>query len=618
MKKKIVLLLCMAVVITSVCGCKKEAGHSDLSSLKNSIANELGKVSNKNSGQEYTLSCYVGGSEDNIYTIDENGNELSHYNLKDYQSVFDELGVNREEVTVTGVYDGILYFYNYNYNVDPSNVEFYALDTSTNKTSKFFSVSTDFGVSVVDYYNGKLYVDIRNYETNDHEEHVFAKAEDSLTFTEEESAISDILEQAGGNYVYAADRDSCYTRSYDKYGFLISGVVDDNDSELWSYYKVTTDEAISIDSLQKEKLSLNGYSDKWIYLETYGSPETILVCYDLEEGSKHTIKKQTDAGSLLGYDNDNAKVYYCETTEKEYGIYDYETYCYDCSTDKASLLYKKSTIPGTGSSIFGKDGFTVINGQIYALEFINNWACWARFDMDKKSFEDIKLPVSEYSIFKYGTVNYDSDEQQCPYCGITINQTYTENFVLDSKYSKHADEINALLTPSFEDVPVEVAEEDCKDMHADYPEQSCETDSTYVDNVQIINDRYLAVEMTGYWYGGGAHGMPYDDQRIFDLTTGEELGLYDFFQGSEAEFKAIVAEKVKADYEKSPEPYFAESAEEAYNQAYESAVEGDVFWEDDHITYKFAPYIMGPYAAGYISVDIPYTELLGKNTLNRL
>ncbi|SEA64775.1 Protein of unknown function [Pseudobutyrivibrio sp. ACV-2] len=618
MKRKMVLLLCMAVVATSLVGCAKDVQKSDLSNLKNNIANELGEVTQETVGREYTLSTYAAGSMDNVYTIDENGNEINHYNLKDYQSVFDKLGVNIESAIISGIYDGIMYFYNYNYDADVTMVDFYALDTATSKTEKFFSVSTDYGVSRVDYYNDKLYIDIREYETNKHEEHVFAKAEDSLTFTEEESAISDILEQAGDNYVYAADKDSCYTRSYDKYGFLISVVADDNDSELWSYYKVTTDEAIAIDSLQKVNLSFDGYSDKWVYMTTYGQPDTVLVCYDIENDVQHKITKVSKSGLLLGYDNDTAKVYYYEAAEKKYGISDYSFYCYDCSKDSATPLYKQSTIPGTGHTIFGKDGFTLINGQIYAIELAGNTAGWVKFDTDKNIFADLNMPLAEYSVFKYGTVNYDSHEDQCPYCGIAIYKDYTENFVLDPKYSAHADEINALLAPSLEYTPQEISEADCQEMHADYPEQSCETDETYVDNVQIINDRYLAVEITGYWYGGGAHGMPSDGQRIFDLTTGEELGLYDFFSGSEDEFKALVAEKIKEDYTKNPSPYFAGSTQEAYDQAYEYTSEGDVFFESDHITYKFAPYIMGPFASGYITVDIPYTELLGTTTLNRL
>ena len=617
MKKKIVLLLCMTAIVASISGCKKETTSSGFDTIKENIANELGKATQEsiNFNEEYTLTCYVGDSSNNIYTIDANGNMLNHYDLKDYQSVFDDLGLSSDEISIAGSYDGILYFYNYSYAEENGKIDFYALDIATNKTEMFFSTSTDWSVSMVDIYNGKCYIDLHEYETSTYQEHVFAKAEDSFSFTEENTEVSEILEKLAGKSVYKSDKNSCFTRSYEKYGFLIAGVLDDEENGLWSYYKVTPDEAIAIDDFQRKKIYIEGYNDKWLYLNDYDDEDTLLVCYDFEEGTKHEISK--DKGeSILDYDND--KVYYGDSVEKQYGINDYNVYCYDCSKQSTTLLYTKSTIPGTGTTTFGQDGFRIINGQIYAIEFFNNSAAWARYDTDKNVFVDLNLPIKEYGTFKYGTVNYDSKEKQCPYCGLTIYQDYTENFVLDAKYSAHADEINALLAPSFEDVPVDVSETDCKEMHADFPDQSCETDNTNVYDVQIINDRYLAVEMTGYWYGGGAHGMPHDGQRIFDLNTGEELGLYDFFSGSEDEFKALVAEKIKEDYTKNPSPYFAESDQEAYDQACEYTSEGDVFWEDDHITYKFAPYIMGPFASGYITVDIPYTELLGTTTLNRL
>ena len=121
MKKKIVLLLCLTALVTSVCGCKKEATSSGFDSLKENIANELGKATQESStNEEYILSCYVNGSSDTIYTIDSNGNKLNHYDLKDYKSAFDDLGVNSEDITVSGIYDGILYFHNYSYDEEPA------------------------------------------------------------------------------------------------------------------------------------------------------------------------------------------------------------------------------------------------------------------------------------------------------------------------------------------------------------------------------------------------------------------------------------------------------------------------------------------------------------------
>ena len=113
--------------------------------------------------------------------------------------------------------------------------------------------------------------------------------------------------------------------------------------------------------------------------------------------------------------------------------------------------------------------------------------------------------------------------------------------------------------------------------------------------------------------------MPSRGPFFFDLTTGQRLGIKDFYKGTEEEFKDLIASKVKEDYEKEGKDYyyFAESADEAYTQAYESAALDDraVFTEDG-LDFLFYPYDIGPYASGFITMHVPYEELLGRSTLS--
>ena len=197
--------------------------------------------------------------------------------------------------------------------------------------------------------------------------------------------------------------------------------------------------------------------------------------------------------------------------------------------------------------------------------------------------------------------------------------------MLDGKYSKNADKINAALEEilnselSYSNEGDEYWSSDCSE-HQEHPEWYTITDDYTVSAVRIINNKYLAVDMGGYWYAGGAHGMPLRAQHMFDLETGEEKTIVDFYTLSNDDFKALVAYKTKEDflsYTDGESPYFAADADTVFDQAYEYADldGGTVDFAEDGIYYYYPPYEMGPYAAGYIDVFISYEELLGRKDL---
>lgn len=614
MKRKGLLLLCAALALTTV-GCTKPDVPGSLDNIKKDVEKELNKATGSAADDVYSLSYYVAGKKDIIYTIDNEGNKVGEYHLDDYEAGFDTTGYSYQDVSIEGCFDNVIYFYSNIYTENGSEIYYYALDTTTNKATKFCDVSDEWSMDNLDYYNGKVYIDLRNYEENTQKELCYAKDKDSLTFTEETPEVGAILERAKGRVSYAKDFNSSFQRTYDNYGFIISTENVDEENGLWSFYKETLDGATVIEGMQNTTENLSGYSDKWAYLENYDNSDVLTDCIDIEKGTKRTVNRKD--GTEIKLTTDGSKFYYYSRTEKKYGIYDYTVYSYDADEDTTEVLYTQISIPGTGSTNFGIDGFQIINGKIYAIGFFDNGAAWERFDKDKGVFVNLNLPITKFPVFAYGIINYQSNEQDCPYCGLDIYKEYVENFVLDAKYSEYADKINEALLPQLSPKEVEVDEEDCKEGHSEYPDSYRETVDTTVASVDIINDKYLVVEMDDYWYGGGAHGMPGMGQRIFDLTTGEELQVSDFYKGTEDQFKTLIAEKTKQNYEKSSEQYFDENAEDAYAHAYEYAVEGDVFFYADHAIYRFSPYIMGPYASGFIEIDLSYEELLGTKTLER-
>ena len=96
--------------------------------------------------------------------------------------------------------------------------------------------------------------------------------------------------------------------------------------------------------------------------------------------------------------------------------------------------------------------------------------------------------------------------------------------------------------------------------------------------------------------------------------------LADFYDGSDESFRKLVADKTVEDFESYDEgmsPYFASDSEEIYKQAYESVSleKCIVTFKNDGIYVSYPPYVMGPYAAGYIDIFISYEELLGRHIL---
>jgi hypothetical protein len=249
-------------------------------------------------------------------------------------------------------------------------------------------------------------------------------------------------------------------------------------------------------------------------------------------------------------------------------------------------------------------------------------------DGDGLNVYDTGCTIEEIDIYDYGTVDYDSESYECPYCGVPLYQKYAECMVIDSSISPKADVINAFLREKMEffmepdealGFPNVVDDSEC-DYHKESPWQCRVTDDLNVGGVHLIGDHYMTVDMSGYWYGGGAHGYPNRNQYLFDLNTGENLELTDFYTGTEEEFKKLVAEKTKEDflsYSYDDSPYFSEDAGEIYDQAYEEASfeTSNIEFTEDGIILIYPPYDMGSYAAGYIEIFISYKELLGRDSL---
>lgn len=133
-------------------------------------------------------------------------------------------------------------------------------------------------------------------------------------------------------------------------------------------------------------------------------------------------------------------------------------------------------------------------------------------------------------------------------------------------------------------------------------------DYNYYGNFQIefFKKNLLVLNLTGYYYGlGAAHGIPSRKTPSIDLVTGKFYTLGDLFMGGvywTGELNKIIENMIKTDSK--------------YNEIFPGAFKGidvnqNFYIDEENLYIYFAPYDIGPYAAGFITFKIPFTEING-------
>ena len=162
-------------------------------------------------------------------------------------------------------------------------------------------------------------------------------------------------------------------------------------------------------------------------------------------------------------------------------------------------------------------------------------------------------------------------------------------------------------------------DDDCS--YHEYDEDLFDTYESLVWDVNIINDRFLTVDVVTYTMGvGAAHGYGTNYQLVYDLESGMRLTNKDIFKGTEEEFKTLMAQKTREYAEADPDEadrFFSSDPEEIYKSDYEIASFEDTNLQffDDHLELVYLQYEMAPYAAGVFNIDISYEDFIGANTL---
>ena len=481
-------------------------------------------------------------------------------------------------------------------------------------------------LSGCEFFNGRLYVDyVIGYD-----ESYTSLGDDILSFEydggkdafvekevdEDIDAILKTVKDSDGHFLRTGNMSNAHV--YYECGYL-PAYIDGNLSLVNPKGTIKT-----IESLNNVYDSFYDETHIFTILMDYDTGEGKACVYDLKTDELTEVSDERGAEALLG--QVGTKYYYYASENEEYGITHNSVFEYDTSTGESRFIYDAKTVPGS-NIIPGTEGFAVNENCIHYVGAEDGDIYWRTVDLSDPSNEYEYLYFDHDRIFDYGTVSYISSSRECPDCGTALLCDYIEYFILDDSYSNHADAINEYLKNQAElfiesEATVSIEEVPCED-HEAHPSWYRDTNDYYVSAVDEIGNNYLAIEMTGYWYGGGAHGYPYRVQYLFDIATGEAKSITDFYTGSEKDFKTLIAEKTKEDFLSYEDddlygpPYFAADAETVYSDAYElvSLTSDTIEFTEDGIIYYYSPYEMGPYAAGFIEIFVSYDELLGRSSL---
>lgn len=613
-------------------GAGKESGES---ASKSDKEDEGQKDEETKKGDDLDLKQLAGrplwGSYDKkLYGFDSSGTGIQTYLWEDVCESLKKKGFDLKDASIMAMSDGIAYCYLYEAVGQGYQINVFAVDLEAKDVTKVWSVEPGWNVDNMDFYKDTLYVTYYRYEDAggiSEREKVFAKKSGKLEYQEKESLSQDFYRSIKGfNTLFLTmsageGRGSgcSMTRILDRCGYVI-GWQDDR------YKMIDADGMVKIMSSMPDSYSyIDSYDENYVIYHGYDDDwNSILNVLDCKTGQ--TITVDGDAEFL---DYADGKLYYAINESEEFILQKNCVYELDLGKGETNKLYEMATVPGATDVSPGTSWFQIIGGKLFFQKVDGNACKWFRVDLDgsKATFQDMNCVVSEIGVFQYGQVLHDSVTIKCKFCGIPLEKYYGEAFQINAQYSAEYQKINEFLAKALENSVQDYydsegypqTDEDCEE-HQEYPQMYCETVEDYVSGVRIFQDRYLAVDTNGYWYGGGVHGQPYIGQFLFDLTTGERKQLKDFYHGTEEEFKTLVARKTKEDFESYSEyesPYYSDDADEIYRSAYEYADFDftQVIFEEDGVTVVYQPYEMGPYASGFIEVWISYEELLGRKGL---
>lgn len=568
--------------------------------------------------QKYSDKLYlVDGQGEMIATADYN----SYVNNLVSQGYFYLKGQNP-----IGEGNGIL-FYNVPLN-ESGLTRVYAVDAKKRKVIKLYDLDDGWKLHSVDSSSGKIFLTIYNEKERLKREFMFEKGiwdAEYATYEIDYSAFKEAFETYD-IYSYSSNSSMenhvcSMTRSLWETGYVI-GLKGNEIATITETGKVNklsgfpTEQEFSVVAYDKECI---------IYMtkEEGNATGGMLNCYQLADGkTEKRIGKEGYESKFLWYED--GKLYYYYNESDEFG-HNKNHICLYQPGKGSEILYTQESVAGINLNP-GVQGFKLINGKICLLQEIDHQIQWVilRVDAEKTGYVELKCPVANITADSFGIVKYTSETMKCPRCGMPVSSSYREYFEVDAEHTRKFEKINDDLKKNMQNYATKmpeissITEEQCREHQEDPTNHIC-TEELRVADVAILDKAYLAV-LTKYYLNDDTDKSALNKQYLYDLSTGERVTIWDFYQGTEADFRKLVAEKTAKAYEaldSDISPYDQIGADGISRKASELAGfdKSNLVFGEKGVSVLYDPGVMGAYENGTIKVFISYKDLLGRETL---
>jgi len=160
----------------------------------------------------------------------------------------------------------------------------------------------------------------------------------------------------------------------------------------------------------------------------------------------------------------------------------------------------------------------------------------------------------------------------------------------------------------------EKAAQDFKKDEAENAIEEIEAQSQLISSCQPFwhNNSFLSIKTeTMYYVRGMAHPSTYISVFNYDIINKKQLELGDFFNPG-SDYLEEISVKAKEEVKKKAGEYYNEFMANEGTSPKKENYENFLF-DKTGLTFVFSQYQAAPYAAGIISVKIPYSELLEHN-----
>ena len=250
----------------------------------------------------------------------------------------------------------------------------------------------------------------------------------------------------------------------------------------------------------------------------------------------------------------------------------------------------------------------VLDGKLYTITS-ENYAMYNEI-IDLSTKEETVSGESYYDsgIGQVGKLERCSEEYTAP-DGTVLMTVNAEVLKVSDRYAG-ASKINAVMSDVLDSLSNHDADrqealswyEDAGEDNAWFPRYSFDAE---VSKITYLDEKVLGFEMNGYDYYGGAHGMPWKDNYLFDIETGERLTLGDLVAVTEEELDAIVVDAYKNNGEWE---YYWDESENTIIEgiSYETT---DFTVTEDGLKFYFYPYALASYGQGFTYATVPYDRL---------